>query len=110
MYRGLLVTGTQTTKRPKIASRAVRYGLRDKVHSMRLCGMSGEDGPDYMGPPRPGQSWSQYEAFMSLPVVAGIGAATVGMLIGGPVGAIAGGVGSWFLAGGTKKKAQTQGG
>lgn len=69
-------------------------------------------GQDYFGPPRPGQSFAQYESFMRLPIAAG--SAVIGALLLGPVGLVAGGVGAWLLtprlATHSKPKSQTQGG
>lgn len=70
----------------------------------------GADGPDYFGPPRPGQSFAQYESFMSMPIAVGTGGALVGLLLGGPVVAVAAGIGSWITAEKMKTKSKTQGG
>jgi len=67
--------------------------------------------PEYYGPPRPGQSFAQYESFMSLPLAAG--GAVVGALLLGPIGLLAGGIGGWLaprLATKSKSKSETQGG
>ena len=110
MYKGLVKQ--QTTARPKTLTKVQKYGLKNKVHSIRLLGMSGEDSPEYMGPPRPGQSWSQYESFMSMPIAVGASGAMIGAVIAGPVGALIGGIGTWLLTGGPShtNKPTTQGG
>ena len=69
----------------------------------------GNDG-DYYGPPRPGQSFTQYESFMQLPITVGVGGALVGALLFGPVGAIVAGGGSFFAAAKIKNKPKVQGG
>lgn len=71
-------------------------------------GLRGDDGPDYFGPPRPRQSFAQYESFMSMPIAVGAGSALVGALLLGPIGAIAIGGGSWFAASKIKNKSKTQ--
>lgn len=72
----------------------------------RQKGLSADD---YYGPPRPGQSFVQYESFMKLPIIGG--AVIVGTLIAGPVGAIVGGIGGWlFSEGNHNNKPKTQGG
>lgn len=65
---------------------------------------------DYYGPPRPGQSFSQYESYMKMPFYT-VSGAVIGALVAGPIGAVVGGVGSWLLSSNaTKTKSQTQGG
>lgn len=63
---------------------------------------------EYYGPPRPGQSFTQYQSFMELPIAAG--GAIVGALLFGPIGAIVGGAGSFFAAAKMKNKPKVQGG
>ena len=66
---------------------------------------------DYYGPPRPGQSFVQYESFMSIPLVVSTSAVVVGALLAGPLGALAGGIGGWLISSPTpKNKRTTQGG
>ena len=72
--------------------------------------LRGNDGPDYFGPPRPGQSFAQYESFMSLPITVGAGSALIGALLFGPIGAITVGGGAWLAASKMKKKPLMQGG
>jgi hypothetical protein len=68
-------------------------------------------GEDYYGPPRPGQSYNQYNSFMQMPIVVGASGATIGALVAGPIGAIVGGVGSWIMSDAiNKRKSPTQGG
>lgn len=63
----------------------------------------------YYGPPRPGQSFTQYQSFMELPIAAG--GAVVGALLFGPIGAIVGGAGSWLMASSRhQNKPKVQGG
>lgn len=70
--------------------------------------------PEYFGPPRPGQTFSEYESFMKAQWAAAAGGAAVGALLLGPIGAVALGVGAWLatprLATHQKPKSQTQGG
>ena len=104
MYRGINNSG-----RSKRATGEVPYGLRNKVHSVQVHGVGAEG--DYYGPPRPGQSWAQYESFMDMPIAVGASGAVIGALIAGPVGAIVGGMGAWVLSSSkTKNKSLTQGG
>jgi hypothetical protein len=71
----------------------------------------GEEKADYYGPPRPGQSFTQYQSFMKIPIASGIGGAAIGALVAGPIGAIVGGIGAWYLSSNVKKnKSETQGG
>lgn len=81
-------------------------------HTYRGMVMSGIGVEEYYGPPRPGQSWSQYESFMQMPIAASIGGVIIGAVLGGPIGAIAMGLGGWALGSGIqqKKKSLTQGG
>lgn len=68
---------------------------------------------EYYGPPNPGQSFTQYNTFMSTPIVIGMSGAAIGALIAGPVGAVVGGIGSWLLSGSSERhtsKPKTQGG
>lgn len=52
---------------------------------------------DYYGPPRPGQSFAQYESYMKLPIAAGVGIAAAMMI--NPVIGIAAGAATWLLSG-----------
>lgn len=65
---------------------------------------------EYYGPPRPGQSFAQYESYMSMKNVA-IGGGVVALAIINPVIGIAAGIG-WLLSGPDKVKSKplTQGG
>lgn len=64
---------------------------------------------DYYGPPRPGQSFSQYESYMKLPIASGVGLAAALMIH--PVVGIAAGVATWLLSSTPEKnKPTTQGG
>lgn len=66
---------------------------------------------DYYGPPRPGESYSAFNAFMNNQVVVGASGVVVGAMIAGPVGAIVGGVGGWLMSGPrTRNKPKVQGG
>lgn len=71
----------------------------------------GDTRADYYGPPRPGQSFTQYESYMKMPFYT-VGGVAIGALIAGPVGAIAGGIGSWLLSSGSEhtNKPTSQGG
>lgn len=62
----------------------------------------------YYGPPRPGQSFTQYQSFMELPIAAG--GAVIGALLFGPIGAVAVGAGALLTARAVKNKSKTQGG
>ena len=59
-----------------------------------FCSRLGE--APYYGPPAPGQTYQEYNAFMQLPIAAG--GAVIGAMVAGPIGAIVGGVGSWLVA------------
>ena len=65
---------------------------------------------DFYGPPKPGQTFAEYETYMSAKNIA-IGSGIAALAVVNPIvgGAIAVG---WFLSGPTKtkRKAQTQGG
>lgn len=110
MYQWLVIP--KSTAQPKVVSRQQRYGLQNKVHHAIIMGVSGDDGPEYYGPPRPGQSFAQYESLMSLPIAVGASGAMIGAMVAGPIGAIVGGVGSWLVSGGSshRSKPKTQGG
>ena len=112
MYRGLI--GRSIRAMPKIASKTVRYGVPNKVHSVRMRGIAGLSSlsDDYFGPVPEGQTWSQYESLMSNPVAVGASGAVIGAMIAGPVGAIVGGIGSWLASGGPShtNKPKIQGG
>jgi hypothetical protein len=109
MYKGL---PTRELKGWIPATRQQKYRMSNKVHSVQVSGMGDAPIADYYGPPLPGQSFSQYESFMKMPIAVGIGGAAIGMLVAGPVGAIVGGVGSWLLSSGSdhSNKPTTQGG
>lgn len=69
------------------------------------------DTADYYGPPLPGQSFSQYESFMKLPIAGGVG--IVAALAIHPVVGIAAGIATWMLSSsssGHSSKPTTQGG
>jgi len=106
MYKGMILPNG-LRRQPKRATGQSRYGLKNKIHSVQVSGM----GEDYYGPPAPGQTWNQYETFMSAPI-ATMGGAAIGALVAGPVGAIVGGIGSWLLNDSTRhmNKPKTQGG
>jgi hypothetical protein len=65
---------------------------------------------EYYGPPRPGQSFAQYESYMSMKNIA-IGGGVVALAVINPVIGVAVGIG-WLLSGPekTKSKPTTQGG
>jgi hypothetical protein len=106
-----MFNGLHSPGRTRIATGQERYGLRNKVHSKIVAGMGDASVPDYYGPTLPGQSWSQFESFMKMPVVSlGIGA-VVGLI--NPLAGLAVGVGSWLLnadGSGHSNKPTSQGG
>ena len=65
---------------------------------------------EYYGPPRPGQSFAQYESYMSMKNIA-IGGGVVALSIMNPIIGVAVGIG-WLLSGPEKikSKSTTQGG
>lgn len=65
----------------------------------------------FYGPPKPGQTWTEFQTASELAVAAG--GAAIGLVVAGPIGAIVGGVGSWLLSGGSTRhtnKPKVQGG
>ena len=97
MYKGLHNTG-----RGKLSTGVEKYGLKNKVHTVQVHGVGAEE---FYGPPRPGQSFSQYESFMQTPFYTASGV-VIGAMVAGPIGAIVGGVGSWLIGDTLSKKSR----